>query len=114
MDDFLRDPSRWNTANSLSVTIMSLWANHSAALIPHTVTRREDLRGGEEGGDKDGEEVRDNRKGMREGGGKDAQERGERRGGAGESGGGWREGKGWGEVLFDERKQQPALGLSRK
>ena len=70
MDDFLRDPSRWNTANSLSVTIMSLWANHSAALIPHTVTRREDLRGGEEGGDKDGEEVRDNRKGMREGGGR--------------------------------------------
>ncbi len=31
-------------------------------LIPHTVTRREDPRGGEKGGDGDGEEVRDNRK----------------------------------------------------
>lgn len=62
-----------------SATILSLYRNHHAALIPLAVTREADLRGKERGEKKDGEEERDKKKGGGLGGGA-VEEDGRRRG----------------------------------
>lgn len=77
-------------------------------MIPHTVTGRKDLRGGEQGGDRDGEEERDNK----EGGGRMCRRR-KLRGRIGRRIEREEEEGGRGKLLFD-KKIATTVWLSRK